>query len=69
MSTPYDQDKLNNYWDKVDNKIKAEWYKNGWQGPGTDQGRDIVYKCGCVYWAGWGIPEEKEKSCHSCKYK
>lgn len=60
----YDPEKLDAYWKEYD-RIRAEWRKNGWKGPGAEW-RRITYKCGCSYWVGWGVPDKQDVICHLC---
>jgi hypothetical protein len=64
----YDSAKLTAFWKEKD-KIRANWYKNGWKGPGTEEGRNITYTCGHTLWAGWGIPNLEKDACIICRYE
>lgn len=63
----YDEKKLNEFWNK--RKIKANWRENGWDGHReTEFGRDIIRKCGCMMFVGWGISEAEfnKRKCFEC---
>lgn len=65
----YDEKKLNAYWDRMD-RIRAEWYKNGWNGERTSSGRDITFSCGHLYWAAYGVANPRpDELCWECRAK